>query len=401
LETDKTMPQTIAFTKTALGKIEPAARRVYYRDIKRSHLYLSVMPAGSKTFYAQVTVEGKTVRHRLGKFPALSVQRASTLADKAAGVAASGGDPSADKRRRLSNKMTLEELFDVYLAAKKLKPTTQTDYRRAMHETFGDWLERPAANITEEMVLKRYLKRGKVSEARTDNALRVMRAVFNYGHAAFRRERMFPFNPTDGVLEAKVRYSVGRRRTKIDNADLPAWWAAVHGLPMVYRDWFVFRLLTGTRVTEAAGLQWSDVNLRRKTFLLRDTKTGNDVELPLPEYAAGLLLETKPRNRGRYVFPNANGKPLATFKRPVAAIREATETAFTPYDTRRTFVSLANALNISRYTVKALVNHALGDDVTAGYDVPDMERLREASQSIEAKFLRLAKAIRAEVINIR
>ncbi len=75
-----------------------------------------------------------------------------------------------------------------------------------------------------------------------------------------------------------------------------------------------------------------------------------------------------------------------------------TSTQFTPYDTRRTFVSLANALNISRYTVKPLVNHALGDDVTAGYDVPDMERLREASQSIEAKFLRLAKQTKADVM---
>jgi integrase len=394
------MAQSISFTKTALAKIPATDKRVYYRDTKRPHMYLSVMPAGSKTFYAQVTVDGETKRHRLGKFPALSVQRAGVLADKAAGMAASGGDPTAEKRRRRSNKMTLGELLEVYTNAKKLKPSTQADYERAMRETFGDWLDKPAANITDEAVLKRYLARGKVSEARTDNALRVMRAVFNYGHAAFRRERMFPFNPTDGVLEAKVRYSVGRRRTKIENTDLPAWWRAVHELPAVYRNWFVFRLLTGTRVTEAAELEWRDVNLRRKTFLLRDTKTRNDVELPLPEYSAKLLVETKPRDRGQYVFPNTDGAPLADFKRSVAHIREATENRFVPYDTRRTFVSLANALNISRYTVKALVNHALGDDVTAGYDVPDLDRLREASQAIEERFLRLLGKVPAKTVKL-
>jgi integrase len=327
------------------------------------------------------------------------------LATKAAANAAEGKDPGEAKRQRAANKVTLAELLEVYIGDKKLKPRTEADYRYAIGENYGDWLDRPASSLTEEMVLARYVKRGKVSEARTDNGFRVLRAVFNYARAKFRNTRtgarLFPLNPTDAVVEANIRFSIGRRRTKIDNADLPPWWAAVHDLAPVYRNWFVFRLLTGARVTEASELEWSDVNLRRRTFWLRDTKTGGDVELPLPEYAAKLLLETKPKDRGEYVFPNAVDEPLVDFKRPVEKIRKATETNFTPYDTRRTFVSTGNALNISRYTIKALVNHSIKGDVTAGYDVPDMDRLREASTAIEERLLRTAKAVSAKVVRLR
>ena len=45
---------------------------------------------------------------------------------------------------------------------------------------------------------------------------------------------------------------------------------------------------------------------------------------------------------------------------------------------------------MSSYAVKALVNHSLGSDVTAGYITPDVDRLRKPMAQIERKILAMA-----------
>jgi len=74
---------------------------------------------------------------------------------------------------------------------------------------------------------------------------------------------------------------------------------------------------------------------------------------------------------------------------------------FTPHDLRRTFITTGNGLDISTYTVKALANHKISSsDVTAGYDIPDMDRLKSASRRIETELLRQRGNLTANVIHI-
>ena len=49
---------------------------------------------------------------------------------------------------------------------------------------------------------------------------------------------------------------------------------------------------------------------------------------------------------------------------------------------RRTFITVAEALDISPYAIKALVNHALGTSVTEGYIQMSVERLRAPVQQV-------------------
>lgn len=55
---------------------------------------------------------------------------------------------------------------------------------------------------------------------------------------------------------------------------------------------------------------------------------------------------------------------------------------FTVHDLRRTFITVAESLNISAYALKSLLNHKMSNDVTAGYIIKDAERLREPIQKI-------------------
>ena len=52
------------------------------------------------------------------------------------------------------------------------------------------------------------------------------------------------------------------------------------------------------------------------------------------------------------------------------------------HDLRRTFITVAESVDISPLALKALVNHSLGRDVTSGYVVMTAERLREAALCI-------------------
>ena len=63
---------------------------------------------------------------------------------------------------------------------------------------------------------------------------------------------------------------------------------------------------------------------------------------------------------------------------------------FTLHDLRRTFITVAESLDISVYAVKRLVNHKMSNDVTAGYIIADVERLREPMQKITDYLLKLA-----------
>jgi len=49
---------------------------------------------------------------------------------------------------------------------------------------------------------------------------------------------------------------------------------------------------------------------------------------------------------------------------------------------RRTHITVAEGCDISPFALKALVNHALGNDVTSGYVQMTAERLREPAELV-------------------
>ena len=62
----------------------------------------------------------------------------------------------------------------------------------------------------------------------------------------------------------------------------------------------------------------------------------------------------------------------------------------TLHDLRRTFATVAERLDIPAYALKRLLNHKQGSDVTAGYIVTDVERLREPMERVSDFMLKAA-----------
>ena len=142
--------------------------------------------------------------------------------------------------------------------------------------------------------------------------------------------------------------------------------------------------LTGLRRGEASSLRWSDIDFNDKTFTIHKTKNGDPLTLPLGEYTLSML-EDRRRRYGNYdyIFPGP-GKfgYLAEPKKGIYKVIQNTGIQFTCHDLRRTFITIAESLEISSYALKRLVNHRV-HDVTAGYIIFNVERLRAPVTRIE------------------
>ena len=62
---------------------------------------------------------------------------------------------------------------------------------------------------------------------------------------------------------------------------------------------------------------------------------------------------------------------------------------FCLHDLRRTFVTIAESLDISYAALKRLMNHSDGNDVTGGYLQISTDRLRNPMEQISTKILQL------------
>lgn len=155
-------------------------------------------------------------------------------------------------------------------------------------------------------------------------------------------------------------------------------------------DYLLLVLFTGLRRNEAAQLKWSDIDLKAKTLTVPDTKNHQPHTLPLSDFLSDLLVRRQQRAASECVFPGTGkGGYIVEPRKQTAKVIEDSGVTFTIHDLRRTFITMAESLDISAYAVKRLVNHKMNNDVTAGYIMNDVERLRKPMQSITDNLLKL------------
>ncbi|MBM70849.1 MAG: integrase [Haliea sp.] len=409
---------TLNFTKAALESLPPAdpGKRVDYHDSRISGLILQVTGNGNKTFYFYRRINKKPKRYHLGKFPDLTLAEARRQAETLKGRIASGDNVMRERTDIEASAVTLAQAYAQFGAARKsLKPKTRYLYDRFMAVAFLDWQKLPIAELTKNMVSQRHTDlTANHGPASADGAMRFLRSLYNFASAVYEDEKgnsLLPVNPVQRLSQARAWHKPKRRTTWISPDQMPAWFEAVATLrseptgstASEVGDYLLVVLLTGLRKSEAANLDWSNINLADRTLTVPDTKNGRDHTLPLSDYLYDLLAQRKRMLlHTRYVFPNRgrNG-PLVEPRNPMRRVTEQSGVEFTLHDLRRTFTTIAERLDIPHYALKRLINHAQVDDVTAGYVMGDIERLRKPMQQI-TDFMLSAGAVRAkaEIIHL-
>ncbi len=400
MPTSRTAPRRVRFTKAFLQSLAPPPKgRDYWHDTAVPGLLVQVTDKGTMSFAVQRRVNGRPVRVTLGRFPPMTVESARRLAHQQLSRMAEGIDPNAEKRERKARAITVQEVLNDYLAARNLKPKTQALYRWLVEDPAGafvDWKARPLVTLTRDQIERRHRQLVERSPGVAELACNVLSALFNFARGKYEHNGrpLVEDNPVLRLSATGARRALPRRQGYIPPAKLGAWWQATETLESTPRDLLRLLLLTGLRKNEGAALRWEHVDLIGGTLHVPETKNRRPLTLPLSDWLRAMLTDRQAdaeRIGSPYVFPSTSGRGYFVTALPCChRVAEAAGVPRMAHDLRRTFITVAESLDVPAYTLKALVNHHAGNDVTQGYLQINVERLRVPMQRVTDFILKAA-----------
>lgn len=408
-------PNPNVWTKLTKRVIEavvpPAAGQTFLRDTEIKGFALRITACGARSFVLERRIHRRVRRITIARYPDITVQQARDLAQEMLGVIAKGGDPQAQRRQAAMRGVTLKQAYDDYVTERKgLKPRTLYEYEKLMCSALHAWWKKPLREITSDGITHKHKRLGRINgPAYANSVMRFLRALFNFAQARYKDEaaqRLIVENPVEALTEMKAWYRVKPRKTVIKPHQLANWFKGVLSLKQnpvsdydpVAADYLQLLILTGLRSNEGASLEWDNVDLEGRTLTIPDPKNGEPHTLPLSDYLYDLLKERDTEKVNNFVFPGPRGY-LADPRDQLARVIAASDVTFIRHDLRRTFATIAEAIDIPAYALKKLLNHKVSGDVTADYIVKSVERLRAPMQRITDHVLRMAEIKKsAEVV---
>lgn len=310
----------------------------------------------------------------------------------------------------MSDEITLYRVWTDYKQLGRLKPHTESNYKHRILTHLGDWLHLPITSITKDMVQDRHRELGQRGHVLANSTMKTLRALLHFAAHKYVDDQGRPIiavNPVIRLSELRAWYREKRRDRVITNSQFKPWFDAVLSLNNdSVRDILILLLLTGMRSGECIPLLWSACDLEAGIITLQSTKNGDRHHVPLTDYAWNLLLRRRATATSEFVFPGRHGThgrtPMTSFHsaKLYGQVVHKSGVEFSPHDLRRSFCTVADELEIKSEVVKALVNHRSGDDVTEGYTIRSIERLRRASQLITDTILKYAGVSKSPVLQL-
>lgn len=304
---------------------------------------------------------------------------------------------------RNESAVTLRRVFEDYKSTRNLKASTGKDYEKRL-SCVRDWLDLPVHKITKDMIEERHKALSTANGprgtgyAQANSVMRVLRALLNYASFKYEKDsgdQLIKQNPVVILRQLGAWNQEKRRRTYLKPGDMKAWFEAVQTLsnPTV-KDYLIFLLLTGLRRSEGANLKWCHYDDFSETITIIDPKNGQDYELPLCDYLVAMLRRRKASasSVNPYIFPgNIAGSSLHPCFKSYSIVTRRSGIKFCLHDLRRTFLTVADSLNIDIFVIKRMANHKGKKDVTEGYICSNAERLRAPVQSVCDAILKHAR----------
>jgi integrase len=375
----KNMSEKFNFTQDRVKNLPlPTTKdREDYHDLGCPKLICRVSKTGSKSFVVKKkTVNGKTQRVTLGRFPDMTVSDARKKAQATLIELAQGINPTEKKRTDKIKKITLSELMTKYIEQKDLRSGTAADYQKKLSEGFADWLDKPVNEITRDMVLVRHKKLPGNGTSK-DNKMRILRLLMRYALAL----KIINESPTDALREVGL-WSKPTRKSRIIPADsLKDWYQAVLQLTNLKAKTYLLLLLhTGLRANEALHLEWKNVDFKNDTVTVMDTKNHSNFTTYIPTQLKPYMRSLQElTGNNNFVFPGDNAEGAMAIPRwPLDQVTLKTGIEFSSHDLRRTFATIAEASLLPETIIKRLLNHTTDNCVTGGYIRTEANTMKQA-----------------------
>jgi len=368
--------------KKTITELEVKASKYYVMDSGLDNFGVKVYPSGKKSYIVRIRFNGSKKEYVIADTQDKTLAEAKDKARDIIKQYRSGVDVKSFESKQKAKDKTFNECIKEYLP--KVKPTTQKDVEKCK-KAWGNWLNKPIRNITSNMILQAYDKRFKVSRHRARLEMAYLRSIWNH----FKKELVLGESPTTILNSERKGWSkktVASRRLDFETSS--SWYKAIQTLSVRDRQLFTLIYYTGLRASEAMSLQWTNININEQSLHIKDTKNGEDLNIPLNSQAMQALQEvfdSKYKHK-KYVFPQVSTKTgkvseMKGYAKPLTKLKNQ-GVKWSPHDSRRGFIVGAGVIGANNYIVKQLTNHIDNADVHASYQHYTVAEMRETAQNI-------------------
>ena len=358
-------------------------------------LYLFVRPTGARSWIQRLVIGGRRRDLGLGSYAFVSLTEARRRAAENRRVARSGGDPTATRRRETAPETAprMRAVVEAVIAARRSNwrsAGTEKKWRR-LFETFvfpriGD---KPVSRVTlddvRDIIVPHWKGRGSIGYVLRQHLDYVIRWAVAHGYR--------PDNPAEqlNVLLPRVK-TVVNHHPSLPYTKAAAAMAAVEAsrVDEAVKLLLVFVVLCASRLGEAAGARWSEIDVARRAWTLppERMKSQRPHRVPLSVQALDVIERARALKRpGSLVFAGwhrcAGPRPVApsAVARLLQALglRDEQRRRIVVHGFRSTFrVWAMEQAQASFEVCEAALAHVQVDQTVAAYARSDLFEARRA-----------------------
>ncbi|MDP6923558.1 MAG: tyrosine-type recombinase/integrase [Candidatus Scalindua sp.] len=288
-------------------------------------------------------------------------------------------------QKPIGNNKTLKEMMEKFMMehSPTVSENMQKSYENSLKSLMLFFGNANLMSISPKMISRYKMSRkgDGVKPATVNRALSMLSVAFN---VAIKEWEWLSDNPVSKVSKEKERnkrdrwLSEDEERRLIENS--PEWLSEI----------IVFSLNTGLRQGELISLEWSRVNVFRKTILITEAKNGEQRTVPLNKNALDVVVKkSKVRNlENDYVFLNRDGgkiNPISLGYSFRKSLEKTKITDFRFHDLRHCFATRMAQRGIDIYKISKLLGH-MDIKMTQRYAHHSPESLRIGVEALESDY---------------
>jgi integrase len=354
------MPR-IRLTKSAIDALPTPESDAVYWDAAYPGFGVKVTPKGRKVFIVLYRIGGagsKLRKYTIGPYGRVTLHQARVAAQKVFAAKLEGRDPAAEKREAKRRVVAdrVEDLLETYIARRLSQNRSGDEISRLLRREVGkSWGGRSIHEVSKRDVVELVLAiQHRGAPVAANKALKSIKTFLRWcvGRAVLNQ------SPAEGVpLPSK---EVARDRVLDDN-ELGQVIVAARKIGGPYGGIVEFLALTGQRREEVARLQWEELDLAKRVWMLPKSRTKNAKGHVVHLSEQSMTVLKHEDRRGPYVFSLLGTKPFQEFSRAKRRLDELSGmTGWRLHDLRRTCVSGMARLGIAPHVADKILNHQTG-----------------------------------------
>lgn len=274
-------------------------------------------------------VSQKLRDHGLGPANGLLLSDAKKLAAKLRAEVIKGGNPIDDKQARLTaarvakaKKVTFGQVLDEVMEArrpgwKNRKHASQ--WSNTLADYCGGWMNLPVSAITTQMVTKVLTERWSTQHQTARRVQQRIAVVLDRAISLDYREGPNPARWTghlEELLPSTESVSQVVKRPALPYRDVPALMADLGEKNSLSAKALKLQILTALRPGEAAGAQWSEIDLAKKVWTIpakrMKVKRNGDHLVPLSPQLVAFLKQLRKESDSEFLFPGLRKGSICT-----------------------------------------------------------------------------------------